>query len=134
MTKCYSHNEEDFTDYESAIESALEGFFYDNPTFEGETEIEIFEGEEVERKIGDFLPWITSGITDNAFEKADEWADSWILKIEKFEKEIQDLMKETINKWADETNNQPDFFGVKNVRPISVKIKIDKSGNWEDIS
>ncbi len=132
--KCYSYNEEDFTDYESAIESALENFFIDNPTFEGETEFEIFEGDQIEHKIGDFFPWVLDGIIDRAFEDGGEYADSWSSKIEKFGKEIQDLLKETLNKWADQTNNQPNFFGVKNVRPISVKIKIDKSGNWEDIS
>ena len=128
--KCYSVNEEDFTDYESAIEMAINGLDLD---FEGETELQIFEGEEVRHKIGDFLPWIADGITNNCFEKADEYADDWILKIDKHDKEIQELMKQTINKWADENNMQPDFFGVKNVRPISVKIKVDKNGNWDEI-
>jgi predicted metal-dependent hydrolase len=132
--KCYSYNEEDFTDYESAIESALENFFIDNPTFEGETEFEIFEGDQIEHKIGDFLPWLVDGIAENAFEAGDEYADNWSNKIEKLEKEIQETLKTALNKWADQTNNQPDFFGVKNVRPITVKIKIDKSGNWEDIT
>ena len=98
------------------------------------TEIEIFEGEEVEHKIGDFVPWIVDGITDKAFEAVGEHADSWSNKIENLEKEIQDLIKTTLNNWADQTNNQPNFYGVKNVRPILVKIKVDESGNWEDIS
>lgn len=132
--KCYSYNEEGFTDYKSAIESALENFFIDNPTFEGETEFEIFEGSQIEHKIGDFLPWITDGITNNCSDECGEYADSWILKIDKLEKEIQELVKTTLNNWADQTNNQPNFWSVKNVRPISVKIKIDKSGNWEDVS
>jgi len=134
MQNCYSANKEDFTDYESAIEQSLEGFLNENPTFVGETEIEIFEGEEVEHKIGDFVPWIVDGITDKAFEAVGEHADSWSNKIENLEKEIQDLIKTTLNNWADQTNNQPNFYGVKNVRPILVKIKVDESGNWEDIS
>lgn len=129
--KCYSCNEEDFTDYQSAIETAIEGLDLD---FEGETELQIFEGEEVIHKIGDFLPWIADGITNNCFEKASEYADSWILKIEKHSKEIQELVQTTLNNWADQTNNQPNFFGVKNVRPINVKIKVDEDGNWEEIS
>ncbi len=132
--KCYSYNEEDFTDYEDAVERIVENFLDDNPTFEGETEFEIFEGDQIEYKIGDFLPWIADGITDIAFSSADEYADNWILKIEKHSKEIQETLKTALNNWADQTNNQPNFFGVKNVRPINVKIKVDKDGNWEDIT
>lgn len=131
--KCYSHNEEDFNNYEDAIERIVENFLDDNPEFEGETELEIFEGEKLSHKIGDFLPWVVDVIIENAFEAGDEFADNWSNKIEKLEKEIQETIKTALNNWADQTNNQPNFFGVKNIRPISVKIKVDKSGNWEDV-
>lgn len=132
--KCYSYNEEDFTYYEDAVERIVENFLDDNPEFEGETEFEIFEGDQFKHKIGDFLPWVVDGIAENAFEVGDEWADNWSNKIEKLEKEIQETLKTALNNWADQTNNQPNFYGVKNVKPISVKIRVDKSGNWEDIS
>ncbi len=136
MNKCCSYNEEDYTDYESAIEQALENFFLDNPTFEGETEFEIFEGEQIENTISKFLPCIADELVERACDSdyGGEYSEYWGSKILKNHQKIQEIVKTALEEWADQTNNQPDFFGVKNVRPISVKIKIDKSGNWEDIS
>lgn len=133
MNKCYSSNEEDFTDYESAVESALENFLLDNPTFEGETELEIFEGDQESHTISDFIPpFLAQDIAERAYEKAGEWGGEWGDSLK--EREIQEIVSAALENWANQTNNQPYFYSLENVKPIMVKIRVDKSGNWEDIS
>lgn len=133
--KCYSHDEEYFhTDLETPLERAVENFLDSDPDFEGETEIELFEGEKVQRTISQFLPPLVEYIIDRAYSLHDEFSESWCGKIEKNGKQIQETVSAVLENWANVTNNQPNFFGVKNVCPISVKIKVDKDGNWEDIS
>lgn len=136
--KCYSYNEEDFSgDFSYAVDRAVEYFLDDNSEFEGETEIEIFEADRVSNTISKFLgTCIADVLAETACDDDDggEAAEGWASKIIRNSSEIQKTVRDALENWADQTNNQPNFFGVKNVRPINVKIKVDKSGNWEDIS
>lgn len=132
--KCYSHNEESFyPDLETALERAAENFVEDNEDFEGETEIELFEGEKVSYQASAFLPEISEYLEDRAYGIHDEWSEHWCDKISKNSAEIQKIIGDALDNWANLTNNQPNFFGVENVRSITVKIKVDKEGNWEEI-
>lgn len=131
MKTCYSHNEEDFhSDMETALDLAVEDFLGCSPDFEGETEIELFEGEKDYKSISAFLPKISERIEDRAYGESDDYAKHWRKRIEKNSAEIQKTLSAALENWANLTNNQPNFFGVKNVQPISVKIKVDKSGEW----
>lgn len=136
--KCYSYNEEDFSgDFSYAVDRAVEYFLDDNPEFEGETEIEIFEADKIKNTISKFLgTCIADVLAETACDDDDggEAAEGWASKIIRNSGEIQKTVRDALENWADQTNNQPNFFGVKNVRPISVKIKIDKNGNWEDVT
>lgn len=130
--KCYSANEEDFYDFESALERAVESFQDENPDFSDEKEIELFEGEKVSKSIADFCPSFADAIADCACSDG-EWSDSWAENIQRREKEIQTLIEDVLTDWADKNNMQPHFYGVKNVKPIKVKIKIDNKGEWETV-
>lgn len=131
METCYSHNEEDFhSDMETALELAVEDFLGCSPDFEGETEIEIFEGDQQNHTISEFLPpYLSQDIAERAYEVADEWGGEWGDSLKG--KEIQEILSATLENWANLTDNQPDFWSVKNIRPINVKIKVDKDGEWE---
>lgn len=135
MTKtCYSHNEEDFhSDFETPLEYAVENFLEDNPEFEGETEIEIFEGEKIPKRIGDFTPDVTEWIGELAFEESGEYSEDWVEKIYERRKEIKEIIRAALNKWADENDAHPDFFAIGKVSPLSVKIHIDKDRFWEHV-
>lgn len=129
--KCYSHNEEDFfCDLETPLERAVELFLDDNEDFVGETEIQIFSGEKVEFKASRFLPPIEEYLQDRAYGENENFSDRWCDKVEKHAETIQTLLSETLDKWADENNMQPNFFGVGKVSAETVKIKIDKDGYW----
>lgn len=131
---CYSHNEEDFySDMETALESAVDCFLDDNPEFEGETEIEIFEAKQIIKRIGDFTPDVTEGIGELAYNEHDDHSEHWSNKIYERRKEIKEIVRAALNKWADENNMHPNFYGIGKVSPISVKIKVDKDGSWEEI-
>lgn len=135
MTTCYSNNEEEFNeDFCSVVDLAVGNFLDDNEGFVGETDIEIFEGEKQRYTISSFLPWVSDGLTNNAYEGHDDYSDDWCDKIEKCAKEIQEIVSAALENWANLTDNQPTFYGVKNVRPLSVKVVIDKDGFWEDIT
>lgn len=131
MPNCYSTNEEDFfCDLEMPLERAIELFLNDNENFVGETEIQIFSGEKVKYTIGQFLPTIADHLTDEAYSRAGESAESWIIDIESAQKEIQEIITAALENWANHTDNQPTFFGVENVSVETVKVKIDKDGYW----
>lgn len=138
MNKCYSSNEEYFyADLETPLQQAVENYLDYNEGFVGETEIEIFEADKINNSISKFLgTCVADVLVETACDDDDggEAAEAWGAKILKNHQEIQKTVRDALENWADRTNNQPDFFGVKNVRPISVKIKVDKEGNWEDIS
>lgn len=127
---CYSANEEEFYDFEYALELKVESFQDDNPDFSGEIEVELFEGEKVSKVIADFCPSFADSITDCACSDG-EWSESWADDIQRHSKEIQSLLEDALTAWADKNNMQPNFYGVKNIKPIKVKIKIDKDGKWE---
>lgn len=135
--KCYSHNEEYFhPDLETPLQQAIENFLDDNEGFEGETEIELFEAQKVPCKISDFLGTnIADVLSETAYDSDEggENAEGWSSKILRNSKEIQAIVRDALENWANLTNNQPTFFGVENVRPITVKIKVDKEGNWEEV-
>lgn len=132
--KCYSWDEEYFhIDLDQPLERAVECFLGENPDFEGETEIELFEGEKVQRTISQFLPPLVEYISDRAYSLDDEYSENWCEKIEKNSKQIQETISAALENWANETNNQPNFFGIKNVESFSVKIKVDSEGNWEQV-
>lgn len=132
---CYSHNEEEFhDDMEWPLELAVESFLEDQEeNFEGEAEIQIFEGEKIPRKISQFVPPLTEYIEDSAYGEGDEASEYWCEKIKQRKAEIQELVKSALDKWADENNMQPNFYGVKNVKSLMVKIKVDSDGNWEEV-
>jgi hypothetical protein len=133
--KCYSYNEEDFdSDFSYVMDQKVENFLEDNPEFEGETELEIFEADKVKNTISKFLgTCIADVLTETACDDDDggEAAEGWASKIIRNSGEIQKTVRDALENWADQTNNQPNFFGVKNVCPINVKIKIDKDGYWD---
>lgn len=137
MAKCYSHNEEDFfPDYNTAIDLAVENFQLDNPGFSGETELELFKADMVENTISQFLGTnIADILAETACDSDDggESAESWASKIIQNSQLIQKTVKNALEDWANLTRNQPNFFGVKNIRPIVAKIKFDNDGFWEEI-
>lgn len=134
MNKCYSYDEEDFHCYmETPLEQAVEFFLDENEGFEGETEINLFEGEKIPRFIGDFVGDITEQIGDFAYAEHDHYSESWAKKIYERQKEIKEIIRAALNNWADENDMQPNFYDVGKVFAISVKIKVDKDGNWEEV-
>lgn len=135
--KCYSHNEENFhSGMETALDLAVEDFLGCNPDFEGETEIEIFEADKVKNTISKFLgTCVADVLAETACDDDDggEAAEGWASKILQNSGQIQKAVREALENWANTTNNQPNFFGVRNVRSISMKIKVDKNGSWEEV-
>jgi hypothetical protein len=136
---CYSYDEESFhcdmeTPLEDAVNAFLESWEGCEENFEGETEVEVFEGETIPHKISEFIPPLAEYIEDSAYGENDEASESWCEKIKERKAEIQELVKNALDKWADENNMQPNFYGVENVKSLMVKIKVDREGNWEEVS
>jgi len=131
MTKCYSYNEEDFDDdFSSVMDQKVENFLEDNPQFVGEIELEIFEGEKINYTIGQFCPQIAENLTDAAYSAVDEASEDWIFNIESKRKDLQTLVENALEQWADQNNLQPSFWGVSNVLPTMIKVSIDENGYW----
>jgi len=128
--KCYSHNEEYFyPDLEAPLQQAVENFLDNNEGFEGETEIELFEADKIHNSISKFLgTCIADVLVETACDDDDggEMSEVWGAKILKNHQKIQKTVRDALENWANLTNNQPSFFGVKNVRPITVKIRLTK--------
>ncbi len=75
--------------------------------------MEIFLGESIPYKISQFIPPLAQYIEDCAYGESDEASENWCEKITKRKTEIQELVKTALDKWADENNMQPNFYGVK---------------------
>lgn len=128
--KCYSDDEEIYCeDLHEVISNVVSNLEDD---FEGETEIEIFEADKTNHTISDFLPpFLSQDISERAYGVAGEWGADWGDSLKG--KEVQEIVSAALENWANLTNNQPNFWSVKNVRPISVKIRVDKDGNWDTV-
>ena len=125
--KCYSHDEEIYNeDLHEVISNVVDNL---EDEFSGETEIEIFEADKISHTISDFLPpFLGQDLSEKAYEIAGEWGADWGDSLKT--KEIQEIVSSAIENWANMTNSQPNFWSVANIRPISVKIKVDGDGYW----
>lgn len=135
---CYSYNEENFSGSCPTIEDALAEAI-DNGDG-GEKGFWI--GESVRFKAGDFFCMtrvedLIETLADDAGEECGECAEDWlnpypewgsmpasersqaIVRYRESLEPLRDDIRAAINKWADETGRQPDFWGVKNVQYFS---------------
>jgi len=56
-------------------------------------------------------------LQERAGEHAGEIGSEWLQSISSEEaKKLNEMLLEAFNKWASETNNEPDFFGVEDIQ------------------
>jgi len=135
---CYSYNEENFSGSCPTVEDALsEAIDNGDGGEEG-----FWIGESVKFKAGDFfclqrVEDLLDKLAEDAWDECGEVSEDWlnfypnwrssspemrqakILKHRQSLKPLRDDIRAAINKWADETGRQPDFWSVKNVQYFS---------------
>jgi len=79
-------------------------------------------------QIKSFVPSVDVGriiddIGEEAYEQCGEFGEEylWHLPIEEINK-LEELLNEALNKWLNETNNEPTFYTLRNVETISVEV------------
>ena len=56
-------------------------------------------------------------VQDDAYDEADEYIGDYLDHVEKEEwQKLEAMLTETFNKWAKETDNEPSFFTVEDVK------------------
>ena len=108
----YSLNNEEYYDLDYIMDRV-------NDDYPKGQEVEVFKGERVEFTHKDFINSFVlfDNMEENAYEKADEYANSYKVRPEK---EKAEELNKIIADWCDKNIKKPDFWTVKNI----VKIKL----------
>jgi len=123
--KCYSSNLEDY--YANSIDEVIGDIA--NDTEEFPATVTIGEADSVTKSIGDFLKLdvLFEDCQERACDECGEWVDGWL---EQVTPEDEIALKTLIEAWATGTENQPRFFGVENVKEITVEI-LNEDGDYK---
>lgn len=112
MKKVFSHNGEE---YHTHLDTVFEHYFADKDYLKGD-EIEIYHAEQKDYKAGDFFDYSFDSMIESASWDSD-LVDMWNVSGED-EKLLINMLKNTVDEWADKTNNHPTFYGVTNVKKV----------------
>jgi hypothetical protein len=124
----YSYDEENFS-FDS-IEEAAEGLWNDGYPLEvGDVET-IYQGEAIETKASSFLPSMASIIMDQAYDECGDFAERWDLENKKDAASLQEYLQNAFDEWANKNDMQPNFYLIKNVKPIKIEF-VDEEGGCE---
>lgn len=97
--------------------------------FPGPCEKEIWEADRVNYRASFFFNLDFDDIAQAAFDEVGEASDSWELTRDQ-ERTLEAALSQAFDKWADENDGHPKFFGVQNPRRIRIRI-LDEKGNYE---
>lgn len=123
----YSFDEEygytgDYDSIEDAFTDAIDQAKCENEDLDDDEKIEtVYAG-----RVMEFLPIIDADqvidwLVDKADDEAGEAADSYLDGVTKKEKELlEEMLTEAFEKWADKTNNRPNFYIVTNIEERKV--------------
>lgn len=81
--------------------------------------ITVYQGESKEKSGSDFLNDIAEKMIENAYDELGEHSEGWL---NCDTSGLQDLIKNTVDKWCNETKNQPSFFAIENIKPVKLKV------------
>ena len=97
----------------------------------GEGEIvTIYQGEAVQKSASDFAHFDHCDLSEHAIDQVGDYADSWLTGVTQEQQfDLQVLIEHAVDEWADKHNKQPTFYGVKNIKEITVKVLAD--GEYE---
>lgn len=118
----YSYNEEnyDYSDAEECVEMFIDNA---NEDFKVGDIITIYEGEADKTKAGDWVSAVglVDKMTDGHYEDCGE--GDWHYKIKKEHiANLQEILEQAINIWADKYDIHPSYHKVKNVKKLEFKI------------
>lgn len=120
----YSINEEDFC--YGCPEEAAEAV-WNLGDYEVGDQFDIWEGEAVPFRAEDFIPDMADCMINSACDDMGEHADDWDFSPEE-SKSLQRAVKDAVSKWADQNNAHPTFYGIKNVKKITMEF-INEEGD-----
>jgi len=84
--------------------------------------ITLWEGEEYKPEAADFLPRsILEQMCENAYELHGEYSEDWP-DCNASESSLDEYLIKATNDWADKHNQQPCFYGVKNLKMFKIRI------------
>lgn len=122
----YSLNGEEFR-CESLEEAAKE--LWDDDTYEVGHEAVIWQGEAEYPTAGEFVPEMTGELIDAACSDVGEVAEDWFFTSAQ-ETELQSLVGDVVNDWADRHGLQPRFCRILNEREMKIRYT-DEEGAFE---
>ena len=119
----YSTDEEIFNHAE--IRDAADDLFSNDEAKPGDTGI-IYSGEPVRFQASDFVSNLIDSMRDRAYDEAGEHADGYLSTTDAQEKELDLLVGDVVNAWADRNKLGANFYKVKNVKEIKVEMLDDE--------
>ena len=115
----YSTDEETYN--HDSIHEAGESAFNDVGVKVGDTRT-IYSGEPVRFSASDFIPNYIEAMGERAYDEIGEHVGEWPEYTGEQEKELVDGIKAAVDSWADKHGRHPNFFGIKNSKPITIKL------------
>ena len=125
--KCYSVDNElfNYTEIYEAAESAFSQF----AERVGDI-LTIYEGTPVRKKASDFYRSLLENMMAcaylekmMAYDEFSDLAEGFLSNVSlEQEQELDDEIKEVIDKWADKYNQHPTFYGVEGIKPIQIRL------------
>ena len=117
--KCFSTNNEDFSydELDDAVRDAL-----DDPEIKVGDVVTVYEGDAVRFKAGDFSGWNLDHITNAAYDEGGEYAEDYLSGVTKEqEAELDKMVEDAVNAWADKHGLQPTFYRVINAKEVQAR-------------
>lgn len=128
---CWSVDEEHYED--GGVSEAADHIVCNlDPNTELPIVEDVWLGKARRHKASDFITssdWLLDDMRDRAYDESGEYSEAWLDGIKKEDVDtLEKALKELIDKWADQTNNHPDFFTIE-PDPKAVRVSITKSGD-----
>jgi len=114
----------EYTEYDDAVEMA---FDFEDLTI-GST-ASVFKGNAKLKKASDYLPSFIDEMIESSYEDLGEHAEFWLYEMKPEDgKELESILKNTVDKWMDEKGLSPTFFGVDNIQEIKLEYCVTEDG------
>ena len=128
VKKCYSVNGEDFNydEIEEAINDKLSDEFLPTGTV-----ITVYEADAKPHKAGDYADaFPLDTLSSNSWDDGGEYAEDWPNCTSEQGKELETMIADAVNLWADKHGLHPTWYAVASIKEIQVEL-LDMDGNYK---
>jgi hypothetical protein len=127
---CYSSDCETYN-FDNEHDAILDAIKLRGESMLGQV-VTISRGEAGRSKASDYSPSnILDYMSDNAYDEIGEWSEDWPKVSKEAVAELDAMVKDVVDSWADKHNCQPTFYKAVNTKDISFRSTKDNGFDFE---